>query len=183
MRRAKLTLIYIALGLLIACGAYLGNLIRLNYLGYCLEAGRYLTDEEKIRMAVTDVLKRYPPAVYPALVGTEKLRIGRPPVSPIHYLDVDDFLRLNPTCCSVSFMYRGSESIELRFLWRVAGAPSSFVNINYLVRYLNENNDPQSEKAKTIVPISNCGKPVHWWDPLHSDLFFIIQYLENLEML
>ena len=104
MHRLKLALIWVSLAAVLAYVAYLGYLARLNYTGYCHAEGKYLTDGEKIRMAVADELKRYPPAISSAYVGGKKLPIA---ANPIHYQDVNDFLRLNPACCSVSFTYKG----------------------------------------------------------------------------
>lgn len=183
MPRLKRALPYIALGVALAYGGHLGYLAQLNYTGYCHAEGKYLTDDEKIRGAVADVLKTYPRAVYLAGTREEELRIGRPPPKTIPYQDVDDFLRLNPACCSVTFVRRNSEGATPEFLARIVGAPSGFVNVNYVVRYWNTNNQAQSKEVKTSVPISNCGKPVHWWNPLHSDSFFIIQYFKHKDTL
>lgn len=183
MHRLRHVLIFITLGLVTAYGAYLGYLARLNYTGYCHAAGKFLTDDEKIRMAVADVLKTYPPAVIRTPVVTDGLQFTRRPANPIYYRDVDDFLRRNPNCCHVSLSDEGSESYEPGYLWRIVGATSGFVIVNYLVRYLDEDSTPQSKKIKATIPISNCGKPVNWTSPLDSDLFFIIKFIENKDTL
>lgn len=167
-RTIKNTTIYIALGAVVIFGIYLGYLALLTYNGYCHAERKYLTDEEKVRVAVADVMRLYPPPVIQTPVSYGwSLDI---PVNPIHYRDVSQFLELNPNCCVVSPMSlnKGMENTEPRFIERVTGGVSGFVSMNYAVRYLDVSKAPRSVDVTGYLAISNCGVPVHGWNPLDS---------------
>jgi hypothetical protein len=54
---------------LILCGigAVVGYRGYMNYQGHCWEEGRYLTEQEKIHRVIEDVLRRYPPGIFPTV--------------------------------------------------------------------------------------------------------------------
>lgn len=176
-RTTKITMSCIALGAVIACGAYLGYLARLTYNGYCHAERKYLTDEEKIRVAVADVIRKYPPPIMqiPVSYGWS-LDI---PENPIYYRDVDDFLEQNPNCCFISRMSlnKGMDNTEPRFIERATGGVSAFVSMNYAVRYLDVSKTTKSVDVTGYLALSNCGIPVRWWNPLDSDFYFVYQLL------
>ena len=182
MRSVKPGLTYIAIGSLIACGAYFGYLARLTYTGYCHMEGKYLTDEEKVRASVADVLSHYPPSVVLRKHHPDaKIEGYLPPESPVYYRDVDEFLKLNPNCCVVSpiSVSKGMESTAPRFFERATGGVSSFVSMNYEVRYLDPSKEKKSVHVTGYLALSNCGIPVRWWNPLDSEIFFIYQLLRH----
>jgi hypothetical protein len=163
MRRLKLALLYIALGVVIAYGAYLGYLARLTYRGYCHAEGKYLTNEEKIRVALEDLLEKYPPPVIrtPVSYGWS-LDI---PKNPIHYRGVDEFLAVNPDCCKVDPTEKFMEGGTLTLVERLTGTASSVVEVNYLVRYRRKDGTADSIKTTGRLHITNCGTPGTPWEP------------------
>lgn len=165
----------VLMAMILISGIYIG---RMNYTGYCFAEGKYLTDKEKVRVAVADVMKLYPPPVIRTSVGPSTWNVDVPE-KPIYYRDVDEFLALNPSCCAISYVRKELESTGPRFSDKATGAMSSFVDMNYIVRYFDVDNVVQSTAVKGFLPISNCGKPVRWWDPLQSDLDFIYNLLTH----
>ena len=164
MRRLKLALMYIALGAVIAYGTYLGYLARLTYTGYCHAEGKYLTDEEKIRVAVTDLLTKYPPPVIQTQVEINVWHQSVPN-HPIHYRDVDQFLALNPDCCKVDPTEKFMEGGTLTLIEKLTGTATSVVEVNYLVRYRLDDGEEASIKTTSYLHITNCGTPGTPWSP------------------
>lgn len=162
------------MALLISC-IYIG---RMNYAGYCFSEGKYLTDEEKVRVAVADVLKLYPPPVIRTPVEPDVWKLSYPE-RPIYYRDVDEFLALNPSCCAISQVRNEHEGYRLGLLEKSSGKVTRFVDMNYAVRYFDAENKMQSIAVKGYLSISNCGKPVRWWEPLQSDLDFIYNLITH----
>ncbi|MCL1481097.1 MULTISPECIES: hypothetical protein [unclassified Marinobacter] len=78
MRRLKLGLIFLVL---ISGGAYLAHIVRLSYTGYCFAQDKYLSDDEYIRGALSDV--------------TWELKVKDAKSTP------EDYVRSHPGCCSV----------------------------------------------------------------------------------
>lgn len=178
----RVTKVLGALIVLVALAGYLGYLARLTYSGYCHAQGKYLTDNEKIRVAVADVLTNYPPSVILRKHHPDAAIEGYlPPENPIFYRDVDDFLRLNPDCCNISHisLYKGGESTVPRFFERATGGVSSFFKVSYTVRYLDSSRTEKSNDATEYYALSNCGVPVRWWNPLYSEFYFIYQLLKH----
>jgi len=138
----------------------------MRYAGYCFEEQKTLSDNEKIRAVVSNVLKKYPPAVIRTPVDNG-WRVSAPD-KPIYYKDVDEFLALNPGCCELTET-RGPEEGGPYFMERLTGTVSGYARIDYLVRY-RENDVVKSVQSKNHLPISNCGKPTRKWYP--GDYFF-----------
>lgn len=144
----------------------------MNYAGYCLPAGRILTDDEKIRAAIGYLLKKYPPAAIRTPLS-EKVWANSPPEHPIFYKDVDDFLAINPDCCQLTAQ-RDSTEGHPGLTQRVTGTTIGYIKIEYQVRY-QENGIVKSVLYDEYPPISNCGKPVkaiNIFNPLHLFLGF-----------
>jgi hypothetical protein len=184
LRRLKLGLICVAATATIGYGAYLAYLVRSTYTGYCHAAEKYLTDDEKIRVAIADVMKQYPPSVILRKHDADAAVEGYlPPENPIYYRDVDEFLAINRNCCSISILYKGPESFSAGFKEKVTGTMSGVLSVRYLVRYLTPIGTVQNILIVDQLPMSNCGKPVRWLNPLHSNLFFFIQFFKSKETL
>lgn len=128
-----------------------------NYAGYCEAESRYLTDEEKINIAITDTLRSYPPPLpkYGSDGGTRKVVDIRPPAEPINYADLEEFLRLNKDCCALTKEVREGQSVTP--ISRLTGRISTFVTVKYLVRYRDHQGNIVSEPSETFRAISNCG--------------------------
>ncbi|HEX5803715.1 MAG TPA: hypothetical protein VFY24_11875 [Azospira sp.] len=139
----------------------------MSYAGYCFAEQKTLSDNEKIRALVDNVLKKSPPAV-----ALKEIRPGVPsytvPSDPIRYEDVDEFLALNPGCCELTET-RDPEEGGPYFMERLTGTVSGYARIDYLVRY-REDGVVKSVPSKNHLPVSNCGKPTRKWYP--GDYFF-----------
>ena len=111
-----------------------------QYEGVCLEKGRALTDEEKIRALVKEINKR--------------------PMVPIDFISyksipsasVDEFLKENTNCCKVEYY-----NMESRSLDKAIGAYAGHVTVNYTVRYLDENGVERQKLLTVTRTIENCG--------------------------
>ncbi len=122
----------------------------MNYFGFCHASGRFLTDREKIDAAIEDAIAPYPPPL--ASLG------NYPPTEPIPYASIAEFRRLNPDCCTLSKSARKAPDVS--FLSRIKGTNSTYVLVNFLVRFRDEHGNPLSEPARTFSAITNCG---HAW--------------------
>ena len=119
----------------------------MNYFGFCHGSGRFLTEREKIDAAIEDAISPYPPPL--ASLG------NYPPKDPIPYASIEEFRRLNPNCCTLSNSAR--KAPEVSFFSRVKGTNSTYVLVNFLVRFRDEDGNEVSEPASTFSAITNCG--------------------------
>lgn len=139
----------------------------LNYGGYCLQNGRKISDNEKIRSAVDFLLNsRYPKNEerLKALLRSSDGKSGSDLDSagtPIAYRDALDFIAVNRDCCQVLLQPRGIDFPPATFLDRITGQKSSFVEIQYFLRYVDNSGIAREEKRNLTVAIKNCG---HVWN-------------------
>jgi hypothetical protein len=119
----------------------------MNYLGFCHGSGRFLTERQKIDAAIGGVIASYPPPL--ASLGI------KPPADPIRYASIEEFRRLNPDCCRLSTSARLAPDVS--FASRVKGTNSTYVLVDYLVRFRDEQGIEVSEFASTFSAIGNCG--------------------------
>jgi hypothetical protein len=135
----------------------------LSFSGFCFEERRYLTDEEKINIAVLHVLRFYPPIMRKEIVaeGDERKEIltGGRPKAPIPYRDLKEFREVNPNCCRVVMQanHSGGEVGDVAFWQRLFGLTSCFVEVKYLVRYRDATGMVHFYTTETFPAISNCG--------------------------
>ncbi len=175
------------LGLLILCifSVYVIYIGTMNYKGYCFAQSKYLNEDEKIRVAVQDDLKKYPTNLYWKRQADGSVLKFVKPVQTIPYQDTNEFLKLNPQCCAISSV-AGHAQGELHgsgFETKVTGVVSSFVAMNYLIRYTEMFNVVDVFVMKQDIPISNCGKPVRWFNPLNSTFDSIFLLIKNWKTL
>ena len=155
---------------LVASSGYGVYVARLNYQGYCFAQEKYLTDDEKLRVAIADELRLYPPIVEVRKNGLNDGYLK--PKQPIYYRDVDEFLALNPGCCTLRLKRSPEEPVLLFREW-VTGAVTSFARITYQVRFLDKDNTPKTLEHTVYPPLSNCGVPFPRPDMLFmDDLYF-----------
>lgn len=121
--------------------------MHLQYQGVCLEKGRALTDEEKIRAVIAEMNKSKARSV-------KWVTYQRVP-----YTSVDAFLEENPDCCSVELIntYGSEPYVHTRDLDQALGAYAGHVTVNYTLHYLDENGVEQKVPDKLIYEIQNCG--------------------------
>jgi len=144
------------------------SFLTLNYAGFCFSEMRFLSDQEKIKIAVQYIFERYPKvgdeAWYSPLGSNSKImKIKSWPENPVPYKNLNEFFAINPNCCKVTQDYRsiGGEGDNTSAWGCISGKKSAIVGVRYLLRYRDENGDIQS-KLKEIFPgISNCGE-LNW---------------------
>jgi hypothetical protein len=163
-RRLKRALLCIVLGAVIVYGIYQGHLARLTNTGYCHASEKYLTDEEKIRVALADLLKKYPPPVIQKQIEPNVWHQSFPN-NPIYYRNTDEFLSLNQNCCKVFPTEKFMEGGALTLVEKLTGTATSIVEVNYLVRYRREDGNAHAIKATSRLHITNCGTSGTPWSP------------------
>ena len=115
-------------------------LIGLSYSGFCFKEFRYLSDQEKINIAITSILESNRDAV----VLYEDNSFLYP------YKDVDDFLISNPNCCEI---VNNIGTGNMDWLDRLLGHLTAYIYIEFIGVYKNK-----IEKKKGIIAITNCGE-------------------------
>ena len=164
MRRVKLATIFIGLCSLLAIGTYSAYWMQSIDAGYCHADERFLSDEEKVRAAVTNLLKSYPPAVIetPIAPGLSSWDF---PERPIAYRDVNEFMSLNPDCCKLKPTEAYTEGTKVSLFEKLTGTATSVVEASYLVHYRDRENVQHSIKTLEYLHITNCGAPGKPWSP------------------
>ena len=139
----------------------------LNYTGYCMEQQRYLTDQEKITIAVNDLLRSYPPVVdiYKEIDGVRIVTDRNIPINPIQYESTNEFFEINKNCCQVRDYGKGDfggedaeQTSPISLFSKLTGNISSHIHINYQVRYVGTDNEVVVINSRTAPAITNCGK-------------------------
>jgi hypothetical protein len=119
----------------------------LNLSGYCIQQGRYLSDEEMISVAVNRLYQSH----LAEHKYNEQQGAGLPRLKD--YKSVEHFLAENPNCCS--FAETGRKGFLPYFYWSWFGSYRTFVKLTYVA----EESDAGKEQAKTIYYLmSNCGR-------------------------
>lgn len=134
----------------------------LNYIGFCFKEHRFLSDEEKISIAIPYVLGSYPPNLleYGERLGRVVVIGGHTPAHPIYYKDRDAFLAENPDCCKLTQkMERTKSEFPIQLEHRLLGNSNTFVEVTYKLKYIDETGVERSQITTEYVAISNCGHP------------------------
>lgn len=143
---------------LLAWPSYKGAM---NYAGYCFKESRYLTDEEKIELAIRRAIAAGPPAIPMSKV---EIKNGKEVHSTIReipkiydrYDSVDQFRRLNPNCCVLTQTAPGGGGPDLGI--RLLGNFSTYVRMEYAFFYTDAMNQERVFDRVTYPKITNCGK-------------------------
>jgi hypothetical protein len=144
-----------AFAVLTAIAAYL----TLSYNGFCWEDGGFLSQEEKKIYAMGYILEHYPPVLgFHGNVGNGERSFYKRPDKPIRYRSIEEFFRINPNCCSV--VEKGYKGFEPSVASKLTGSISSFVKVDFKVRYLDDKGKISSKQHTMYLAISNCG---HVW--------------------
>lgn len=136
----------------------------LNYSGYCYEQKRYLTDQEKIEIAVREILRFYPPTLteYGVSQGGENVVRWFSPEKAIPYQSVEDFFKINKECCEITDYEKGDfgqKGERISRLNKLLGDTSDNVRVRYRVRYFDERGSLMTRQYESYIAISNCGHP------------------------
>lgn len=123
------------------------------YLGYCDIKNRFLSDKEKIEIAIQDILVEHPIRLNDYEVREDGALIKRNKEVKeysIPYKNVEEFLKKNPNCCDVRDNIDG-EKIPFNLL--LSGKIHSFVRIRYKVYYATP---PKETLITEYRAFSNC---------------------------
>ncbi len=139
----------------------LGIFYSLNYSGFCFAKMRYLSDEEKLKIAFAYINNEDTLPVY----------IDRRIKSYEHikYANFDEYIKENPNCCSINYgeAYKSVKSSfipESSFLDRISGLGfRDLIVINFKVRYLDENGNQRVQEVRLGNTLRNCGRPESIW--------------------
>ena len=124
----------------------IGTPAGLNYSGFCMAEGRWLSEEEKIRLVADYHNNR------------QTLPIGAENFVQRKYQNVDEFLKQNPDCCKVN--PGGPYDLPPpSFLDRVTGFNSGdAVETEFIAFYYDAGNNLKSHQLKYHNSLTNCGK-------------------------
>ncbi len=118
----------------------------LNYSGFCIAQGRYLSDDEKIRAVISYHNNR------------DTLPVGTHNYQQISYRSVEEFLAKNPNCCAVDPGVPVGIPPD-SFFNRVIGLDSNKpVIVNYKMMYIDDHGIRSSQSIKFENVLTNCGK-------------------------
>ncbi|MEH2285670.1 MAG: hypothetical protein V7K90_30880 [Nostoc sp.] len=123
----------------------------LNYSGFCFAKMRYLSDDEKLRIAFNYNNRE---DTLPVNVDG-KIKY----YEHIKYASFDEYIKENPDCCSIN----PGGPYEIRhssFLDRIFGYDArDVIVINFKVRYLDENGNKRVFETRFENTLQNCGHP------------------------
>ncbi len=137
--------------------ALVGGPAGLNYSGFCMSKGGWLSNEERIRISIASINNRRTIPIY--VKGDTTYGIRNPQY--VRYDSVDAFLESNPNCCNVSdWQYGGSHEFSPpSFLDRILGRRfSGVVDVSFAARYIDENGNQVTSNMKFPSIQTNCGK-------------------------
>lgn len=161
----------VLLSVVVLAVVYIATIAGLNYSGYCFKQKRYLSDQEKIDIAVAYIIAHLKPRERPVTSyatspfveyeerGIQKhVRANDWPDDQIKYQDISDFYEINKDCCKL--VLEGREGFKPSFWDRISGRTSALVYVRYTVRFLTDDGIERLGKVEAYPAISNCG---HIW--------------------
>lgn len=156
----------------------------LNYSGYCFKQSRYLTDEEQIRPLLQNIFLSYPKITYAynklpkagfeviddksrCCDGGDRTKYDESQGGTaldtkelILYGDMDEFLAMNPDCCSFTRNGLYGEYVRTELWSKVTGYSAGFVNIKFRVRYRDVAGNEETKFSAHSGNKTNCGVAV-----------------------
>lgn len=169
-------------GILLLPSTLLTGAAALNYSGYCFEQSRYLTDEERLRSAIEGVLSNYPNITYAYdelpkpgfevvkdqsrccgegdMSRHDKSKGGHAinPDSLVLYRDAQQFLDMNPACCSFDREGLYGEVGSTGMWPKISGYSAGFTNVKFRVRYRDAQGRIQTKFSAESFNLTNCGR-------------------------
>lgn len=127
----------------------------LNYSGFCISQGRWLSDEELMVSAFNEINNRSTTTIN--ISDTESVVINRIP-----YLSYNEFINENPNCCYAGRKSQndGNGYMSASLTARILGSSAAVISLSYKERYFNESNEKQEKNKKQILSVSNCGRAI-----------------------
>lgn len=129
-----------------------------NYLGYCSAEGRYITNEERIRLATEQEFfeRASSPKDYGLFdeVHGKRVNVERPDGTLLPYSNIEEFRRINPQCCSFTTEVRND---EVTLLDRLTGSYVGDAVIRYQVRFRLSDGQIVMHQREIAWEMGNCG--------------------------
>ncbi len=121
----------------------------LNYSGYCIAEGQWLSDEEKIRRVVQRMINRSQIPVATTSRGVQFY-------DQVKYESIDAFFAANPNCCKVGSDLIGGYTPR-GFMDRVHGIYGDRVEVTAKLTYIGSDGEETSKTQTLYAEITNCG--------------------------
>jgi hypothetical protein len=132
--------------------AFMGSIVvGLNYSGFCIKEARFLSDEEKIEMAISEIILRSQGDLI-----VPKQADGTTVLKAVRYKNVADFMAINKDCCEITT--RASEGGTPPVLCKITGSFSSYAHIKYIRRHLDIDGKIIVHPVNAYLHVSNCGE-------------------------
>jgi hypothetical protein len=140
----------------------------LNYSGFCFKEMRYLSDEEKIRIARDSIIiEQTSPGMRCDIIGPNKKEAVR---EIIPYKNADEFIRENPDWFQVLVPRDGcfADDPAPTILDRVRGSYSYGIRVTYVEKRVETQKNKNGSKGKGqrrdiringFLTYGNCGQP------------------------
>ncbi|MDR1662566.1 MAG: hypothetical protein LBR95_09130 [Azoarcus sp.] len=135
-----------------------------NYYEYCTWEkgdlrGRRFTTQERLDIAINDYLENQISMDYNEIKKAERIwDDAKKRFTLIPYGGKDEFLRVNPGCCQLT--WHRSEGYEFEFWARAEGIGNGMFDFKHKVRYMDqEGSRKEIETTNTYTRVSNCGHP------------------------
>ena len=148
---------------LLGCGTVLAAFLviilvvgSLNYSGFCWSKMRYLSESD------TEIIRK----MFNRINSFKNVPIqtkdkGMQYFELIKYKSFEFFMEQNPDCCAIESVSL-YEIPENRFIDRITGFNNGkVIEIDYIVRYLDENGIQNQKKIQHTKIIKNCGE-IKW---------------------
>lgn len=143
MKRHKiLTGLLVLLLLLVMLGS-------LNYSGMCIPEGRWLSDKEKIRRVVNNLI------INGRDVVPVETKDGAKYYKQIKYENEKDFFLANPDCCRSGLTLMG-DYFPPQLIDRITGVYGDKVELNYNLIYIDDSGHERSQHQTSQIITSNC---------------------------
>lgn len=124
----------------------------MNYTGFCWDQKRYLSEEERIRIAIKGINEL--DFVY---IQDKAKNDGGDNFDYIRYKNVEEFLKQNPSCCRVLYSPYKDHVSPRRLMDRIWGTSGGTVEINFKARYRDKRGKEKEGEATWYVNQQNCG--------------------------
>lgn len=145
MKKAFIYTILFITMMLIGSGA-------LNYTGFCWSEKRWLSSQEKINVAVSEVIrKRSVNVSEEASSSVLKYRVIR----GVPYGSKEEFFSVNPNCCDL--VGRAEDGFRPLLIEKLFGNFSCMVRVRFKFRYIDEAGVLRERFEEEFPVIKNCG--------------------------
>lgn len=130
-----------------------------NYSGYCSSTGLRLSDEEKIELAIKQVIRKTSPGgeLFIEVSGRAVSTGHRYNYDALPYKNVDEFMSVNKNCCRVVEDWPEIGASPGLYA-RITGEFSGFVRIDFLRQKVKGDGSVMREKNRNYVALTNCGR-------------------------